>query len=1135
MNSTEPIPRLAGGRQRPALWPIFVLCLALAAFRAAAQAAYYDNAGIVTYPGTQKYGPPQIDATNFVNSGLFEINFQTLDLIAPYYETSDTVNYTNTDSGVMVADTGFQFDTQSSTSGARTMAGSFYNSGFVGCDPSSDTNAPFLDEYGLLGYAQCLITATNIVNPGEVDVADGGLIQMTGKNVNLVRALLTVENLTANANGEGAFGTNVWFPVDDLIELTPTTAFAESAFFPIPPVILELTNSTPYYQQTQQGSNNLVRAVFLEDFSGSNVSYNVYFGQLPFPKDEQLGFGDVTIQWASTYLDYATGRTFTNYLYLNNDYVEGTQTNILPIPANGVPANFIFTGSVTPVLTNLPFATPQFYPGFGPAVVSNLYDVVNATFTSPFGTNIIANQAITNLPGRVQITGLSNLDLTLAQITGPSYLRVESTNQFNGSAGAVIETPYADLYLGVTNGYPHPMYVTNTLQAFSPVWSGNVIAWNTRWTYVDPTGVSNDFRVLIVQSQINPTMAAQVQDLALYNTNSTVISDTFNVMRSFTATARSLTLTTNVVGYGATSADGELNLNSAGIFWQSSVPNLRYVTNYGAIRTQNAVDFGYPVLTNVNPPVAATGMLSLTATGTNVVKKDQVTIGTNHYMFVATLTNKVPGQVLMVPSSVDATLDNLIAAINGAGGAGSAYSTNTRPNPWVIAGTLSNNAFTVTALIAGISGNTNTIAFTPYTTSTNLTWGGYKTLSGGLPMTTNLVSFLGNSAFINHGIFSDQGTVMYAGNFLSDDIVSNGINSFTLLSLTTTLTNGTLYAGGDVSITANSIVTSNLLLLAGKSLTLQATNLLTDGVPNGTTGLTNPNVWSVQGPIGSGGNGLILPILPASSGLLGTTITNYAPAPNRLVANAWAGQDYGISATGFTNNAAIGRLMLDALGTSSQFQFSSATGGSNALYVDELVLLDQATNGINNSYDFSEWLSINTNMMVYFAQAIADGVSVAEKIDDASKAGRNGGRLRWVPQYAGYFSYTNLVYPNGTTNVVNAALRTAQIDSNGSGTPNYLDPSPFFVAGQLQFKVTLTNLPPREVAIGWNSIPSATNIVLYTTNLLSPTWQVLTNFVSPSAVPPVGGWPITNLMYDLGTNQARFYQLHVDPNNSLYY
>ena len=33
----------------------------------------------------------------------------------------------------------------------------------------------------------------------------------------------------------------------------------------------------------------------------------------------------------------------------------------------------------------------------------------------------------------------------------------------------------------------------------------------------------------------------------------------------------------------------------------------------------------------------------------------------------------------------------------------------------------------------------------------------------------------------------------------------------------------------------------------------------------------------------------------------------------------------------------------------------------------------------------------------------------------------NGNHLRWVPAYAGTFSSTNLVFPAGVTNTVNAA------------------------------------------------------------------------------------------------------------------
>ncbi len=77
-------------------------------------------------------------------------------------------------------------------------------------------------------------------------------------------------------------------------------------------------------------------------------------------------------------------------------------------------------------------------------------------------------------------------------------------------------------------------------------------------------------------------------------------------------------------------------------------------------------------------------------------------------------------------------------------------------------------------------------------------------------------------------MISDQGSTIYANNFLSSGIISNGAGSFLLQSLATVLTNGAIAAGGDVSITTASLVTSNLMLQAGRALTLQVTNFLTD-------------------------------------------------------------------------------------------------------------------------------------------------------------------------------------------------------------------------------------------------------------------------------------------------------------------
>ena len=327
------------------------------------------------------------------------------------------------------------------------------------------------------------------------------------------------------------------------------------------------------------------------------------------------------------------------------------------------------------------------------------------------------------------------MNLELAQITQPDYLSLQSPNQFDGNAGARIAAPFSDLNLGVTNGY---LTITNLLPQSFPVWCGTIQAWSTRWLVLTTNTVdginfftvTNDFRVEIVASQLTPTTVAQVQDLILHATNSVIISDAFNVMRTLSIDAQNLTLTTNGCGNGATSFDGELNLEPPNILWPSSLPNLRKLTNNGAIRTGNLAQFGSatPVyITNstpATPAVAATGTLSEVGTSGNVAANNGVTIGTNYtytYTFVNTITNTAPNQV-KIAATFDGSMSNLIAAINHAAGSGTSYSTNTPANTWVTAGLLTSHAFTVTARTNGSSGNS--IVTTNSTATTNLTWNG---------------------------------------------------------------------------------------------------------------------------------------------------------------------------------------------------------------------------------------------------------------------------------------------------------------------------------------------------------------------------------------------------------------------------
>jgi hypothetical protein len=381
------------------------------------------------------------------------------------------------------------------------------------------------------------------------------------------------------------------------------------------------------------------------------------------------------------------------------------------------------------------------------------------------------------------------------------------------------------------------------------------------------------------------------------------------------------------------------------------------------------------------------------------------------------------------------------------------------------------------------------------------------------------------AALINNGQISDPGgSQIWAANFVNSGTIASGTGRFTLQSQTTTLTGGSITAGGDVSITTGSLLTGGLALEAAGSLTLTASNQLAD------TGVNSGGVWTVG--LNSVGTGIVVPLKPPGGGgygnsLLGTTINLYAPI-NRNVVNLWPGADLGVSVAGFTNNLAVGRLILDALGTtaSTRFTFNGA-GAGNAIYVDYLELDDGATN-LDNGQTGTNFISLNfnTNLVIYYAQAVMNGHSVARQINHF-----NSDHLRWVPQYAGRFSSTNIVYPDGTTNTVNAALAQApHTDSNQNGTPNAYDPAPFFVPSEVHFTVTVTNKPPLQAMLTWISIPGATNFVYYSTNLTLPITNLLTT-ITNSPAPPYA--PLTNVVYDpVNPAQPRFYRVTVYPNST---
>ncbi len=1121
-------------------WKAFsaLLGLLLAPAALATEAVHVNNDSLYyTIPGNP---PPQIDAFAFDNEDVYSITRydyinNQVQFSEPWWNTrcftNNGVMMVNapipTNSGFLFLTTGvgFQFDTQTNATLSNIIADTFYNPGSIHCDSVLDGNNVFgtglFGTFIQTGIGELVVSATNIINPGEVVVSPNGLVTLTGTNVDLTSSVLTMEGATANTSanvaGTGDFGlnTNLWDPSEFLRRQFCRIGLHSHLRLFVPAQLDGL-----FQFRVPSPNYTVIRSVFIEDYSGSNVAYNVYFDTAGIG----FGSGNVTIEWIGSYLDATSGNTPNNYLYLNDNYdLSGYPTNNA-IGVNGIPINFTFTESHTRLVPGTP-APAGFVPVFLSGSVTNGYAFANAQLIS---TSVATNAsirnpsgALTNLPGRIQITAGRDLDLTIANITGPNYLSIQSPHQFEGSSGAQIVSPYSDINVGVTNGF---LTISNLATPVIPNWGGTVQAWSTRWIAVVTNGIgtnavvwTNDYRVLIVGSQLTPTTLAYVQDLILHGTNSLVLSDTFNVLRKLSVDAQNLTLATNGPGNGATSVDGELNLFSS-ILWSGAFPNLVNLTNYGAIRVANPspVVFGVPVyVTNgipSSPPVAATNMLSELLPATNVTANSLVIIGTNQYMFVKTPTNSVPNQVKIAPN-FDSTLTNLIAAINHSSGSNTVYSSNTLANPSVAAGLLAGHSFMVTARQLGSIGN----SIVTTTTSTNLTWSNPGTLTGGADTVTGstnivFVGYGSAGAFINHSLVTDFGATLYVTNFESDGVVSNGsLGSFTLQSQTATFTNGTVYAGANITIAANSLLVSNVAFQAGRGLTLRVTNQITDGLTNGGV-WTNGNFWSVGTTNGTSGNGLALTALPATGDLLGTTITNYVGGPSYKVNITWAGQDRGVSTTGYTNDAAVGHLILDALGSSSTFQFNGV-GVSNAMYVDWLDLEDFAVNhDISGNFTALTFATNVTspNLVIYYARATVGGVDIADKMNH-----KNGDHLRWVPQYTGYFSATNIVYPDGTTNTLNASLiQSTTLDSNGNGIANAFDPSPIFTSNQWHVVIIPPNAGNTNTAtFEWHSIPAATNVIQAAGVMPPYVWQVLTNFVSPTNVPPVGGWPITNVVF----------------------
>ena len=322
--------------------------------------------------------------------------------------------------------------------------------------------------------------------------------------------------------------------------------------------------------------------------------------------------------------------------------------------------------------------------------------------------------------------------------------------------------------------------------------------------------------------------------------------------------------------------------------------------------------------------------------------------------------------------------------------------------------------------------------------------------------------------------FVNRSNISAAGIYARSTYFENAgfLNSGTILSVDTVsgrMENGTSATGGDLNVKASDFKLRNYTNQTAGAVIFSITNTLYDNGSTGPNRIVCGDGFHAQIASGNG--------KPTSGDLLGTSLETAAPI-FASIEHTWPGADRGVSTSGYSNNLAVGRLVL-SVGFEAELAFYVA-GTSNALYVDYLQFAGVGIDGVDTA------VYTDPNIIIYFA----DSNLPAEQLD-----GKRGGHLRWVRNYAGAYSSVDLLV-NGQVTKVNRALRQSLIiDSDGDGLANGFDSSPFDPA-VLSLSVTASS--PLTLNLGWNAAANTIYKVEYTTNQ-SQNWQLLKNYTNNAA------------------------------------
>jgi hypothetical protein len=719
-------------------------------------------------------------------------------------------------------------------------------------------------------------------------------------------------------------------------------------------------------------------------------------------------------------------------------------------------------------------------------------------------------------------------NVALAVNQGATTRRPDSYAVFRGSPGLTNGFGVLNGNLPYTNGLLwNPSYATNLVPSYYTAYGARIHGFvlpteaflrNNLW---DSTNLLGRVDILgteanLTRTRVRAESSAVIQAPRLVNNRLSSVDAPF--VNFNVGSAQPELIITNLAPATVRRINGYLRC------WSSTWDNFEYVTDASGtnVIATNLVRFHVLLLDHdLNGQQPVTTDRFLASVGSLIVQ-DPLTVGRNFRFTGADLTFASSGG-LRVPTNFNLGASNLVGLVNFTNHGfihvpfGEAHwgddrvQPNGQPNPLQSFDNRGTNSATSFFLSARQVVNTGTL----------------EARSGRMALSANRIRLLGgdlNASVTNvtTNIVFDPFTFAFVTN-VSTNFFTNALGA-------------RLTSRSSLDIRARNLIASNSVIDAGRLVVAVTNNLLADD-------RQAPNVWITSG-------GLEFTERPTNSGLMAVTLHSKAAFPFQQNTHFWPARDRGPVNTGFSNNLALGHLVLDGA-EDAVFRFGG-TRPNRALYVDYLELANYATNyvGPNRS------LRVDTNLVIYFANASVP----AAKLTNAYP-----GRVQWISSFTGPLSTTNITCLcsnadgtfTATIYAMNIALATSKdLDTDGDNLVNAIDPDPlnrcrcpagFLVPAQhvvrqfdpaqgaaglgraladLQLQILL--LPaeataPAQVELSWDAPAGAHSILEYRGDLTLNNWQVMTNY-------PAGPSPRRLTVTDtLSKTGQRFYRVRAGP------